>query len=486
MNPFEHQVQPLLNYQDYRTSSITSIYRPRPRRSTYHDDRLAAQEALADIHQHQAELSVRDKALNRLNHLDSSAQDNNNLRNQTFEQLYPPRSYSQRQPSGYSRNRSHRLLPRAPPRSQSHRTLQGSSRIGYNRNPQGSETQLFQDPDPEPFHYENFDGEYHHDEDNYDEEHHNEDHHNEEGQQDNPANMQAGVKRSTSLSQRFPGDNSHRPLDQIRRETKKANRSHHLRKGSIPATDEVDQLGTVLGPAFHHDGPYDATLAARNRDKRYAPVEAVKSTNAEALKATPRENVQDSLQKHVPLQGTAVIPPGMTDMSGRRMSYEEGADLQREWNAGGGAYKRYADIVSCLALPGRAIANADLTCQDYHPHDLKGKGEPSYTLERNEQEKKQRRRSGQNGAGVYEMLPTSSTPRSRPGLKDDNVVRQRSFSSGAQGAAGPSNATAVDPFDDENQGVTNDSSSIRRNHTTGKKLTEGLKKRFVSLRRKDH
>jgi hypothetical protein len=453
MNPFEHQFQPLLNYHDYRTSSITSIYRPR--RSTYHDDRLAAQEALADIHQHQAKLSVRDKALNRLNHLDSSAQDNN-LRNQTFEQLYPPRSHSQRQPSGYSRSRSHRV-PRAPPRSQSHRTLQGSSRTGYNSNPQSSETQLFQDPDPEPFHYENFDGEYHHDEDQQ----------NEEAQQDDPANMQAGVKRSSSLSQRFPGDNSHRPLDQIRRETKKANRSHHLRKGSIPATDEVDQLGTVLGPAFHHDGPYDATLAARNRDKRYAPIEAVKSTNAEALKATPRENVQDSLQKHVPLQGTAVIPPGMTDMSGRRMSYEEGADLQREWNAGGGPYKRYADI-------------------DYHPDDLKGKGEPSYTFERNEQEKEQRRRSGQNGAGVYEMLPTSSTPRSRPGLKDDNVVRQRSFSSGAQGAAGPSNATAVDPFDDENQGVTNDSSSIRRNHTTGKKLTEGLKKRFVSLRRKDH
>lgn len=465
MNPFEHQFQPMNNYHDYRTSSITSIYRPR--RSTYHDDRLAAQEALADIHQHQVKLSVRDKALNRLNEVDSSSQDNN-LRDQTLDQLHPPRSYSQKQPPGYSRSRSHRV-PRAPPRSLSHRTLRGSSGIGYNRNPQSSETQPFQDPDPEPLHYDNFDGAYHHNEDDH----------------DSPVNMKAGVQRSSSLSQKFPGDTSHRPLDQIRRETKKANRSHHLRKGNIPATDEIDQLGTILGPAFHHDGPYDATLAARNRDKRYAPVEAVKSTNAEALKATPRENVQDSLQKHMPLQGTAVIPPGMPDMEGRRMSYEEGADLQREWNAGGGPYKRYPHIVSRLVFPERASANTDLACQDYHPDDLKGKGEPSYTYERKEKEKEQRRRSGQDGAGVYEMLPTSSTPRSRPGLKNDNVVRQRSFSSGAQGAAGPSNVTTADPFDDGNQGVTNHS-SIRRNHTTGKKLSEGLKRRFGSLRRKDH
>ena len=465
MNPFEHQIQPMNNYDDYRTSSITSIYRPR--RSTYHNDRLAAQEALANIHQHQVKLSVRDKALNQLNELDSLPQDNH-LRNQTFEQLYPPRSHSQRQPPGYSRSRSHRTL-RAPPRSLSHRTLQGNSRIGYNRNPQSSETQLFRDQDPEPIHYEDFDCEYHHDEAN----------------QDGPANMQAGVQRSSSLSQRFPGDTSHRPLDQIRRETKKANRSHHLRKGSIPATDEIDQLGAVLGPAFHHDGPYDATLAARNRDKRYAPVEAVKSTNAEALKATPRENVQDSLQKHVPLQGTAVIPPGMPDMEGRRMSYEEGADLQREWNAGGGPYKRYAGMVSCLPSPGRENTNADWDCQNYHPDDLKGKGEPSYTFERSEKEKKQRGRSGQDGAGVYEMLPTAATPRSRPGLKNDNVVRQRSFSSGAQGAAGPSHVTAADPFPDEDEGVAVLVGEAGLT-TGGKKLSEGLKRRFGSLRRKDH
>lgn len=164
-------------------------------------------------------------------------------------------------------------------------------------------------------------------------------------------------KRSGSLSARFPGDMSHRPLEIIKQQHRAADRNpynytkkhRHVRQPSDPI-DLLDKTGVVDVP-FHHDGPYDPTLADRNMHTKYPPIEAVRESNEEALKATPRENIQDSLTKHVPLQGTANIPPGMRDMAGRTMEYEEGADLMREPSAGGGAYKRYDFLVSHLVPP---------------------------------------------------------------------------------------------------------------------------------------
>ncbi|KAI1131801.1 hypothetical protein F5Y10DRAFT_35314 [Nemania abortiva] len=153
------------------------------------------------------------------------------------------------------------------------------------------------------------------------------------------------------------------PLDQIKRETLRAHRSPHLRKGNQAPPDQIDQLDDIGGVVYHHSGPYDATLASRNRDVRHAPLAAVEHSNREALKATPAANVVDAVTRHVPLQGTASVPPGQADFSGNVMRYEEGADLMREKEAGGGAYKRYEHV-------------------QYHPEDLKGKGEPSYTIER--------------------------------------------------------------------------------------------------------
>jgi hypothetical protein len=100
-----------------------------------------------------------------------------------------------------------------------------------------------------------------------------------------------------------------------------------------------------MGVSYHHEGPYDATLLSRNRDARTSPIEAVRGTNAAALKATPREYLRDALDKHLPLQGTAVIPPGQRDMSGRIMEYDEGDDLMRDQDAPGGAYKRWEGVV---------------------------------------------------------------------------------------------------------------------------------------------
>lgn len=155
-----------------------------------------------------------------------------------------------------------------------------------------------------------------------------------------------GLRRASSLGGRYPGDMSHRPLDQIRKEQRAADRAPHLKVQKYPNTDTIDGLdSTTFGGVYHHGGPYDATLASRNHIKKYSPVEAVKDSNEKALQATPREYIEDSLRKHVPLQGTSFVPPGFPAMSGQVMMYEEGSDLQREREALGGAYKRYDFIV---------------------------------------------------------------------------------------------------------------------------------------------
>jgi len=129
----------------------------------------------------------------------------------------------------------------------------------------------------------------------------------------------------------------------IRRDARAADRAPHLSsRKRHPGTDQIDVLdNATFGGPYHHGGPYDATLASRNMNPMYSPVAAVKHSNMQALKATPKEFVQDSLQKHVPLQGTAIVPPGQRDFGGRVLQYEEGADLMREEDAPGGAYGRW-------------------------------------------------------------------------------------------------------------------------------------------------
>ena len=250
--------------------------------------------------------------------------------------------------------------------------------------------------------------------------------------------------RLAPLPPRFPGDLTHRPLEMIKRETRTANRSGGHRRG-ISDVDTIDALDTI-GGTYHHGGPFDATLASRNINAKYPPVDAVHETNMEAIRATPREFIQDSLDRHVPLQGIATIPPGETDMSGKVMDFQEGADLMREPDAAGGAYKRWEGV-------------AGIT---YHPDDLKGKGEPSYTYEKDKAKGKGLQR------GEYEM---------QSGVNGDGILgpaaRPRSVSNADKAT---SSAYAV-PANGEESG-------LRRSNTTGKKISEGLKRRFGSLRKK--
>ena len=147
--------------------------------------------------------------------------------------------------------------------------------------------------------------------------------------------------RQSSISSRG-GERVHGgALNSVKRDTLRAQRSPHLRKGAIPGPDKIDILGTVGFGTFHHGGPYDATLQSRNKRAYSSPVKATEQTNRMALQATPVEQVQDSLQKHRPLDGVASIPPGAMDSSGRRYDYKE----TNMMIANGGDYKRWADLV---------------------------------------------------------------------------------------------------------------------------------------------
>lgn len=111
--------------------------------------------------------------------------------------------------------------------------------------------------------------------------------------------------------------------------------------------------------------------------------------------------------------------------------------------------------------------------QSYHPDDLKGKGEPSYTYERDLKEKKRMRKASLGNSPAEFEMRSGVNAQSR---KNGAVVRQRSFSNAADGRPGPS----------EMRNGQSNSADIHRHNSTGKRLSEGLKRRFGSMRRKNH
>ncbi|KAK6396861.1 hypothetical protein LTR81_025873 [Elasticomyces elasticus] len=171
-------------------------------------------------------------------------------------------------------------------------------------------------------------------------------------------------RRTSSLKERFPGDTSTRPLDVLRSDSKKAHRSPHLKKSHLPGPDVIDRLDPALGGlAYHHEGPYDAANLSKNaKYDKYSPVAALESSNREALKATPRENVVDSLRAHKPLDGVAGQPSGVPDQFGRTYRYEEGEDMA-DLPSGDAGYKRWPD-------------------KEYDDEDHKGQSNPTFALDR--------------------------------------------------------------------------------------------------------
>ncbi|EHY53921.1 hypothetical protein HRR83_004563 [Exophiala dermatitidis] len=244
----------------------------------------------------------------------------------------------------------------------------------------------------------------------------------------------SGRRRGSSLSERYPGDKSHRPLDLLMKEKATADRARHATKKHHIPPDIIDNLDHSGGAAWHHGGPYDATLYARNNSSNpiSSPVAAVAESNAETLKATPKEKIIDSVVRHRPLDGVAVYPPGSQDPMGNKYSYEEGDNMMIAADPEGGAYKRWPGI-------------------QYDPEDVKGKGEPSYSIEK-----------------ALKEHHISDDTAGNEGI--EMKTRHRSSGSG--------NIPVEGDWED-GEGNVRRSGSIKR-------LSGGLKKRFGSIKRRSH
>lgn len=103
---------------------------------------------------------------------------------------------------------------------------------------------------------------------------------------------------------------------------------HQRASTSIDIIDRLDDAGVFQ---YHHEGPYDAACTDKNRHGRLSPVDALKESNAEALRATPHEKIRDCIDSHRPLDGVAFYPPGHTDDNGYSYDYEEGPNMVNDY-----------------------------------------------------------------------------------------------------------------------------------------------------------
>ncbi|OAX77507.1 hypothetical protein ACJ72_08193 [Emergomyces africanus] len=95
--------------------------------------------------------------------------------------------------------------------------------------------------------------------------------------------------------------------------------------------DVIDFLDDITPFHYHHEGPYDAASPYRNRSRQNSnPIDALKITNQEALKATPPGKLEDSIRHSRPLDWVAYYPPGSTDPEGNTYDYEEGWNMMAE------------------------------------------------------------------------------------------------------------------------------------------------------------
>jgi hypothetical protein len=226
--------------------------------------------------------------------------------------------------------------------------------------------------------------------------------------------------------------------------------------------DIIDRLDPAIGGrAYHHEGPYDAASLARNRDPKYAPVAALETTNSEAIRATPQENIRDALEKHKPLDGVAVVPPGQPDRLGRTYDYQEGEDMMREGFNGGPGYKQWSGKVrrtKSIILPA---SFTDSWTQDYDPDDVRGQGD-SFALDR------ALRAHKIDDDGAIEMQDSAA-------LRSEYKKQER------QGMLDKRDPTTIAGDDGKYADITaaNDT-DLHKSHS----IKDSLKKRVGSLRRK--
>lgn len=146
---------------------------------------------------------------------------------------------------------------------------------------------------------------------------------------------------SVSSGPTFPwwwsGAPEHHPVEPKRRRDSsipQRSRSQRIysRDSQLVNPDIIDELDDVAFYSYHHEGPYDAVCPERNRVSQHSPLEAVRESNEEALRATPHDKIIDCLNSHRPLDGTAFFPPGTTDRNGQTYDYEEGSNMMNEYD----------------------------------------------------------------------------------------------------------------------------------------------------------
>lgn len=161
-----------------------------------------------------------------------------------------------------------------------------------------------------------------------------------------PTRQSLRRQRSSSIpSVYFDGYLEHVPVEPRRRRECSSYYSQHSRRQSrgtrrttrysrdsqLVNPDIIDRLDSASFYQYHHEGPYDAVYPERNIDSKASPIEAVKRTNAEALKATPEDKIKDCINSHRPLDGVAFYPPGTIDREGQMYNYEEGTNMMNDY-----------------------------------------------------------------------------------------------------------------------------------------------------------
>ncbi|KAK2810155.1 hypothetical protein FQN50_003125 [Emmonsiellopsis sp. PD_5] len=109
-----------------------------------------------------------------------------------------------------------------------------------------------------------------------------------------------------------------------------SSRSRRHRRSTHVQPDLIDRLDDISGFHYHHEGPFDAACREKNRSSKLSPIQALKTSNEEALKATPPGKLADTVWRQRPLDGVAFYPPGTTDPDGHRYDYEEGWNMMTE------------------------------------------------------------------------------------------------------------------------------------------------------------
>ncbi|RDW81692.1 uncharacterized protein DSM5745_05249 [Aspergillus mulundensis] len=105
----------------------------------------------------------------------------------------------------------------------------------------------------------------------------------------------------------------------------------NLRHSQLVSPDVIDRLDTASQFSYHHEGPYDAVYPERNRISLHSPLDAVRESNEEALKATPHHKIADAINRRRPLDGIAFYPSGYTDREGQTYDYEEGHNMMADF-----------------------------------------------------------------------------------------------------------------------------------------------------------